>query len=538
MKNLLDQIVANFKNYEHDKNLQKAMPGLLQLTSIVSGRLYFGVCTQEYRDYYKETEPETLSCVPVFDSDIPYHAFNFDFGPHNLANIVKFRSRIISKMATNTLPVVHLSGQGMTERLNSAFLMGCYAISKLNMSAYTVMEKLRKNIPSPYGSYRDASWGSSDFPLELYDCLKAIQKGIKLGFIDLDTFDWKEYLHYDMVENGDLNWIIPNKILAFCGPIGNETYHFVPYLHHPPHAYFDYFKKNNITTIVRLNSKAYDAKQFVKAGFVHEDLYFEDGSCPTYEIVDKFLEICERSNGAIAVHCKAGLGRTGTLIGCYMMKHYHFTAQETIAWIRICRPGSVLGAQQEYLVHMQPHIWALGRMMRKQKTKDTLVEKKSPHDVRTSLRRKNQNKSTKTDEGRENSSSSDDDSGLLLLTNEVQKISINVLQRGKSEEERMEAKQITQGDRLNRIKHLRASGITEVTNLISDNRSTHSTHRHPYNTRSCSKVDCIPTQSAEDATSPPKSTRSTRGNSLSPSVIPMSRCNSRVGSGSIAKSKR
>lgn len=190
-----------------------------------------------------------------------------------------------------------------------------------------------------------------------------------MDFIDLDTFDWKEYLHYDMVENGDLNWIIPKKILAFCGPIGNETYHFVPYLHHPPHAYFDYFKKNNITTIVRLNSKAYDAEQFVKAGFIHEDLYFEDGSCPTYEIVDKFLEICERSNGAIAVHCKgkgilfllmkivltlsylsAGLGRTGTLIGCYMMKHYHFTAQEAIAWIRICRPGSVLGAQQEYLV--------------------------------------------------------------------------------------------------------------------------------------------------------------------------------------------
>lgn len=181
---------------------------------------------------------------------------------------------------------------------------------------------------------------------------------------------------------------------------------------------------------------------------------------------------------------------------------------------------------------MQPHIWALGRMMRKQKTKDNVMDKKSPNDVRTSLRRKNQNKSTKTGEGRENSSSSDDDSGLLMLTNEVQKISINVLQRGKSEKERMEAKQskfidqfflsflysfsfrlfaVTQGDRLNRIKHLRASGITEVTNLISDNRSTHSTHRHPYNTRSCSKVDCIPAQSAEDATSPPKSTRSTRG---------------------------
>ena len=37
-------------------------------------------------------------------------------------------------------------------------------------------------------------------------------------------------------------------------------------------------------------------------------------------------------SGAIAVHCKAGLGRTGCLIGCYMMKHYKFTAEE-VGWI-------------------------------------------------------------------------------------------------------------------------------------------------------------------------------------------------------------
>ena len=46
----------------------------------------------------------------------------------------------------------------------------------------------------------------------------------------------------------------------------------------------------------------------------------------------------------------AGLGRTGTLIACYIMKHYKFTAAEAIAWIRICRPGSVIGPQQEFLV--------------------------------------------------------------------------------------------------------------------------------------------------------------------------------------------
>lgn len=45
----------------------------------------------------------------------------------------------------------------------------------------------------------------------------------------------------------------------------------------------------------------------------------------------------------------AGLGRTGTLIACYVMKHYRFTHAEIISWIRICRPGSIIGPQQHFL---------------------------------------------------------------------------------------------------------------------------------------------------------------------------------------------
>ncbi|KAF5911083.1 hypothetical protein HPG69_001048 [Diceros bicornis minor] len=48
-------------------------------------------------------------------------------------------------------------------------------------------------------------------------------------------------------------------------------------------------------------------------------------------------------------HLTAGLGRTGTLIACYVMKHYRFTHAEIIAWIRICRPGSIIGPQQHFL---------------------------------------------------------------------------------------------------------------------------------------------------------------------------------------------
>ena len=60
------------------------------------------------------------------------------------------------------------------------------------------------------------------------------------------------------------------------------------------------------------------------------------------------------------MHCLAGLGRTGTLIGMYMMKHMGFTANECMAWLRIARPGSVIGPQQQYLKSQEQRMWLLG----------------------------------------------------------------------------------------------------------------------------------------------------------------------------------
>lgn len=68
----------------------------------------------------------------------------------------------------------------------------------------------------------------------------------------------------------------------------------------------------------------------------------------------------------------AGLGRTGTLIGCYLMKHYHFTAPEAIAWIRICRPGSIIGQQQNWLEEQQAWCWEEGRRDRREKSPSPL----------------------------------------------------------------------------------------------------------------------------------------------------------------------
>ena len=109
----------------------------------------------------------------------------------------------------------------------------------------------------------------------------------------------------------------------------------------------------NIKAVIRLNKPKYNSERFTRYGINHYDLYFPDGSVPSLDIVDNFINIVQNCRGAVAVHCKAGLGRTGTLIGCFAIKLYKFPAEEFIAWCRIVRPGSILGPQQKYLMQYQ-----------------------------------------------------------------------------------------------------------------------------------------------------------------------------------------
>jgi len=93
--------------------------------------------------------------------------------------------------------------------------------------------------------------------------------------------------------------------------------------------------------------------------------------------VQKFFDIVDSEKGVVAVHCKAGLGRTGTLIGLWLMKNYGFKAKEVIAWMRLCRPGSVIGPQQHFL-----QAWEM-RQMQEQSTSSSGPG--SPSGLRTKL---------------------------------------------------------------------------------------------------------------------------------------------------------
>ena len=72
-----------------------------------------------------------------------------------------------------------------------------------------------------------------------------------------------------------------------------------------------------MSAVIRLNEPEYDADTFRNVGLHHHDLFFQ---APPDHIVIAFFRIVDATVATVAVHCKAGLGRTGTPIAMYMMQ--------------------------------------------------------------------------------------------------------------------------------------------------------------------------------------------------------------------------
>lgn len=310
-------------------------------------RIYFAA--------YDSPPKDTASVVHfTIDDELPYNAFYHEFGPLHIGHLYRFAvilHEILGEESNAGKAVCLYSRNNPRDRANAACVLCCYMVLLQSWPPHLAVAPISQADP-PFMPFRDAGYAPADFVLTIQDVVYAVWRAKEHGLLDLRSFNLEEYERYERVDQGDFNEIPPHFI-AFASPSQTPSERRNGIINYPAQQVLDYFVSHNVQLVFRLNSPLYDKSIFEDHGIKHIDLIFDDGTCPTMDYVKCFIGAVEgviQTPGAkVAVHCKAGLGRTGCLIGAHLIYTYGFTAQEAIAYMRFMRPGMVVGPQQHWL---------------------------------------------------------------------------------------------------------------------------------------------------------------------------------------------
>ncbi|KAF1962216.1 phosphatases II [Byssothecium circinans] len=312
---------------------------------------------------------------PVYftiDHTLLYNAFHADFGPLHIGHLYRFAVQlheVLGDPANEERGVVFWSMADSRSRANAACILACYMVLIQSWPPHLALAPIAQMDP-PCMPFRDAGYSQADYVLNIQDVIYGVWKAKEEGLCGLKDFCLEEYEKYERVDMGDFNWVTPD-FLAFASPqikpvneipASSPLYNTLPStigevqrsaLPSPFKNVLSHFCSRNIGLVVRLNSELYSSTYFTKLGIQHLNMIFDDGTCPPLSLVRKFINLAHEmitvQKKGIAVHCKAGLGRTGCLIGAYLIYKHAFTANEIIAYMRFMRPGMVVGPQQHWL---------------------------------------------------------------------------------------------------------------------------------------------------------------------------------------------
>ncbi len=141
-------------------------------------------------------------------------------------------------------------------------------------------------------------------------------------------------------DHNDLFWILPGKLAGMSYPDQSK-------------ASMSGLCAAGVGAIVTLTLRPLQPDLIREWGFEYLHLPVHDFTAPGKDQVESFVRFCDRnidSGRAVAVHCRAGIGRTGVMLACYLV-HLGSKPHKAVRKVRRVRPGALETAEQEDAVY-------------------------------------------------------------------------------------------------------------------------------------------------------------------------------------------
>jgi len=150
--------------------------------------------------------------------------------------------------------------------------------------------------------------------------------------------DVKRKLHGKIWKKPDnFSWIIEGKLAGSAIPTSKDEINWV--------------EEQGIKSIVTVREEPLDENWVEDVKYLH--VISNDMGVPEFsDLVNSVDYIHKRitEDEPVMVHCLAGLGRTGTILACYLIKYEKISAKNAIQKIREKRHGSIQSFTQEEII--------------------------------------------------------------------------------------------------------------------------------------------------------------------------------------------